>query len=33
MKLTFRMQGQIKWFADKVKLKEFITNKPFYMKC
>ena len=27
-KLTFRMEGQIKCFPDKVKLKEFIT-KPF----
>ena len=27
-KLSFRMEGQIKCFPDKVKLKEFITNKP-----
>ena len=26
-KLTFRMEGQIKCFPDKVKLKEFITTK------
>ena len=26
-KLSFRMEGQIKCFPDKVKLKEFITNK------
>ena len=37
-KLSFRMEGQIKCFPDKVKLKEFIiTNVPltfhFYMKC
>ena len=28
-KLTFRMEGQIKCFPDKVKLKEFIIIKPF----
>ena len=28
-KLSFRMEGQIKCFSDKVKLKEFIT-KPLY---
>ena len=28
-KLSFRMQGQIKCFPDKVKLKEFIVTKPF----
>ena len=27
-KLSFRMQGQIKCFPDKVKLKEFIIAKP-----
>ena len=27
-KLLFRMEGQIKWFSDKVKLKEFIITKP-----
>ena len=27
-KLSFRMEGQIKCFPDKVKLKEFITTKP-----
>ena len=27
-KLTFRMEGQIKCFSDKVKLKEFIITKP-----
>ena len=27
-KLSFRMQGQIKCFPDKVKLKEFIITKP-----
>ncbi|KAF6094902.1 hypothetical protein HJG60_011969 [Phyllostomus discolor] len=26
--LSFRMEGQIKCFSDKVKLKEFIINKP-----
>ena len=29
-KLSFRMEGQIKCFPDKVKLKEFIITKPFY---
>ena len=32
-KLSFRMQGQIKCFSDKVKLKEFIITKPLFMKC
>ena len=32
-KLSFRMEGQIKCFSDKVKLKEFIITKPYYMKC
>ena len=27
-KLSFRMEGQIKCFQDKVKLKEFITTNP-----
>ena len=27
-KLSFRMEGQIKCFPDKVKLKEFIIAKP-----
>ena len=27
-KLSFRMEGQIKCFPDKVKLKEFISTKP-----
>ena len=27
-KLPFRMEGQIKYFPDKVKLKEFIITKP-----
>ena len=31
VKLPFRMEGQIKCFPDKIKLKEF--NKPLYMKC
>ena len=30
-KLSFRMEGQIKCFPDKVKLKEFIITKPYYM--
>ena len=30
-KLSFRMEGQIKCFPDKVKFKEFIINT--YMKC
>ena len=28
VKLSFRMEGQIKCFPDKVKLKEFIIAKP-----
>ena len=28
-KLSFRMEGQIKCFSNKVKLKEFIITKPF----
>ena len=27
-KLSFRMGGQIKYFPDKVKFKEFIITKP-----
>ena len=27
-KLSFRMEGQKKYFPDKVKLKEFIITKP-----
>ena len=30
--LSFRMEGQIKCFPDKVKLREF-TPSPYYMKC
>ena len=29
-KLSLRMEGQIKYFPEKVKLKEFIITKPFY---
>ena len=29
-KLSFRMEGQVKCFPDKVKLKEFIITKPLY---
>ena len=33
-KAYFIMEGQIKCFPDKVKLKEFIITKPLlYMKC
>ena len=32
-KLSFRMEGQIKCFPDKVKPKKFITTSPYYMKC
>ena len=31
-KLSFRMEGQIKCFPDKVKLKEFIVTKPLLYK-
>ena len=31
-KLSFRMEGQIKSFPDKKKLKEFITTKPVLYK-
>ena len=27
-KLSFRMEGQVKFFPDKVKLKKFIITKP-----
>ena len=30
VKLSFRMEGQIKCFPDKVKLKDFIITKPLY---
>ena len=29
-KLSFRMEGQIKCFPDKIKLKEFIITKPLF---
>ena len=29
-KLSFRMEGKIKCFSDKVKFKEFIITKPLY---
>ena len=29
-KLSFRMEGQIKCFPDKVKLKEFIITNPLF---
>ena len=29
-KLSFRMEGQIKCFPDKVKLKEFVISKSLY---
>ena len=32
-KLSFRMEGQIKCFPEKVKSKEFIIPSPYYMKC
>ena len=31
-KLSFRMEGQIKYFPDKVKLKEFIITQPLLLK-
>ena len=31
-KLSLRMEGQIKCFPDKVKLKEFIITKPLLYK-
>ena len=32
-KPSFRIEGQIKSFPDKRKLKEFIITKAYYMKC
>ena len=32
-KLLFKMEGQIKCIPDKVKLKEFIINKPLLYEC
>ena len=32
-KLSFRMEGQIKCFPDKVKLNESIITNPYYTKC
>ena len=32
-KLSFRMEGQIKCFSDKVKLKKSSSPSPYYMKC
>ena len=32
VKLSFRMEGQIKCFPEKVKLKEFISLSSYYMK-
>ena len=32
-KLSFRMEGKIKYFPNKVKLKEFIITKPLFRKC
>ena len=32
-KLSFRMDGQIKYFPDKVKLKDSSSPSPYYMKC
>ena len=32
-KLSFRMEGQIKCFPDKVKLKDSSSPSPFHMKC
>ena len=29
-KLSLRMEGQIQYFPDKVKLKEFIITKPLF---
>ena len=29
-KLSFRMEGKVKCFSDKVKLKEFIITKPLH---
>ena len=32
-KVSFRIEGQIKCFPNKVKLKEFIITSPYYTKC
>ena len=32
-KVSFRMEGQIKCFPNKVRLKEFIITKPLLYKC
>ena len=32
-KLSFRMEGQIKFLSDKVKFKESSSPSPYYMKC
>ena len=32
-KLSFRMEGKIKCFPDKVKLKSSSSPSPYYMKC
>ena len=32
-KLSFRIEGQIKSFLDKKKLKEFMLPNQYYMKC
>ena len=32
-KLSFRMEGKIKCFPDKVKLKYASSLSPYYMKC
>ena len=32
-KLSFRMEGQMKWFPDKVKLKEIVITKPLIYEC
>ena len=32
-KLSFRMEGQIKCFSDKVKLRSSSSPSPYYMKC
>ena len=32
-KLSFRMEGKIKCFSDKVKLRSSSSPSPYYMKC
>ena len=32
-KLSFRMEGQIKCFPDKVKIRSSSSPHPYYMKC